>query len=100
MSASTPGDAAFLCSDPLRPTETPLRPLCPGCGAESVRVHTSACVSLEVASPARLGELQVLALRLGEAAWDEGDVAACGSCDWRGTVADIRSQPSGPEPRA
>jgi|GEM_PF-1075728 len=74
---------------PLPPTESPLRPLCPSCGAERVVIATSVTVSFDVAAPLPLGDLQVLAHRLADAEWDDDDRAHCPSCAWHGRAADL-----------
>ncbi|MEJ2667550.1 MAG: hypothetical protein P8Z81_10710 [Deinococcales bacterium] len=47
-------------------------PLCPVCGATSIRIRTSIEVEVDVAM------------------WDEASLASCPSCRWEGTVGDLR----------
>lgn len=89
MSAPSPDDATTPLLRTLAPTEEPLRPLCPACGGDRVRIRLQVPVSVEVGAPSALSDLQVLSLTLDDMAWDDHDAAACARCDWRGTVAEL-----------
>ena len=89
MSAPSPDDAAAPLLRTLPPTEEPLRPLCPSCGSDRIRIRMQVPVSVEVGAPRALSDLQVLSLTLDDMAWDDHDAAACGRCDWRGIVAEL-----------
>lgn len=65
-------------------------PLCPECGATSVRIRTSIEVEVDVAVEHPDDEMIVMDELLGDAMWDEGSLAACPVCRWEGTVADLR----------
>jgi hypothetical protein len=85
----------LLLSEPahtrLPPTEMPLRPLCPACGAERLSLRTQLHVTFEVVATAGLAdELQVLDHRLEGCGWDDDDIACCERCNWRGRAAELR----------
>ncbi|MEJ2078447.1 MAG: hypothetical protein P8Z74_10625 [Acidobacteriota bacterium] len=66
-------------------------PLCPVCGATSIRIRTSIEVEVDVVvvdDPA--DEMVVMDELLGDAMWDEASLASCPSCRWEGTVGDLR----------
>ena len=76
----------------LPPTELPLRPLSPACGAERVTLTSHLCVTFDVVAAAGLADdLQVLDHRLESCGWDDDDVARCERCGWRGHAAELRS---------
>ena len=76
----------------LPPTELPLRPLCPACGAERVALSVYQRVTFEVVAATSLADdLQVLNHRLEGCGWDDDDVACCERCGWRGHAAALRS---------
>lgn len=76
----------------LPPTELPLRPLCPACGAERVALSARVRVTFEVVAAVGLGEeLQVLNHRVEGCGWDDDDVACCERCGWNGHAAALRS---------
>lgn len=77
----------------VSPTETPLHPLCPACGAERIRLGCETRVCVEVVAPQPLGELQVVAVRLEDDGWDDADTATCVCCGWQGTAAELRRVP-------
>ncbi len=80
------------CEPPtLEPTERPLRPLCPSCGAERVIVTTTALVRLHVVGVDALGrDLQVVRHEVEDPGWSEDDRAACDACGWSGLADDLR----------
>jgi hypothetical protein len=78
---------------PLAPTELPLRPLCPACGADRVALRTQLHVTFEVVAAAGLGdELQVIDHRLEGCGWDDDDIACCERCGWRGRAGQLRAR--------
>ncbi len=75
----------------LLPTELPLRPLCPACGAERLSLRAHLDVTFEVVATVGLAEeLQVVDHRLDGCGWEDDDVACCERCGWRGRVAELR----------
>ncbi|MEJ2289848.1 MAG: hypothetical protein P8Y02_14640 [Deinococcales bacterium] len=68
------------------------RPLCPACGAHSLRILTSVEVQVDVVVDALADELQVIDEALGDAAWDEDTPVACPACDWHGTVGELHER--------
>lgn len=77
----------------LHPTEAAAhRPLCPACGADSIRIHLSIEVEIDVVVDDLVDDLQVVDESLGDAAWDTESLAACPLCDWRGTVGDLHQR--------
>lgn len=65
-------------------------PLCPECGATSIRIRTSIEVEVDVVVDDPADEMMVLDELLGDAMWDEASLAVCPACRWEGTVADLR----------
>ena len=76
----------------LPPTELPLRPLCPACGAERLALSTYQRVTFEVVAASSLADdLQILNHRLEGCGWDDEDVACCERCGWSGHAAALRA---------
>lgn len=75
----------------LPPTEWPLRPLCPACGAERVSLDARIRVTFDVVAVGLSNDLQVLDHQVDGAGWDDDDVAHCDRCGWRGLATDLRS---------
>lgn len=74
----------------LVPTELPLRPLCPACGAERLSLRAHLDVTFEVVATAGLAEeLQVIDHRLDGCGWEDDDLACCERCGWRGRAAEL-----------
>lgn len=82
-------------SDAHRPATTVQESgaLCPRCGHANIRITTSILAQYHVRHEAG-GELTVLQERLGDAAWDEENPAACEHCGWAGTVSQVRRSTS------
>jgi hypothetical protein len=77
----------------VAPLEAPLRPLCPACHTTVVRVSVAAAVVFDVVcADAHDGErdLQVISHEWLDACWDADARAACATCDWQGSVAELR----------
>ncbi len=64
-------------------------PLCPACGATSIRIRTSIEVEVDVVVHERFEEMLVRDEQLGDAMWDEDSLAVCPACEWTGTVGDL-----------
>jgi len=82
--------------EPLAPVDVPLRPLCPACGAATVRVTVAAAVAFDVVaatSPSGPCDLQVIAHEWLDGGWDEGAPAACPGCGWQGDVGALACSP-------
>jgi len=76
----------------LSPTELPLRPLCPACGAERLALRAQLHVTFEVvATTGHADELQVVDHHLDGCGWEDDDVASCERCGWHGSAAELRS---------
>lgn len=80
----------------LAPTETPLRPLCPSCGAHHLTLRTRVEVDFDVAAPLPLGDVQVLGHHLVDADWDDDAELRCRRCAWRGRAADLHGACTAP----
>jgi len=65
-------------------------PLCPECGATSIRIRASIEVEVDVVVERPEDEMVVMDELLGDAAWDEASLAVCPACSWAGTVGDLR----------
>lgn len=78
------------------PSSSPLacedqhNPLCPECGATSIRIRTSIEVEVDVVVERPGDEMVVMDELLGDAAWDEASLAVCPVCRWEGTVGELR----------
>jgi hypothetical protein len=77
----------------VEPLEGPLRPLCPSCRTTVVRVSVAASVLFDVVAAGGddAHDLQVIGHEWHDASWDGDTAAVCGSCGWRGRVADLRA---------
>ncbi|HKI56906.1 MAG TPA: hypothetical protein VKB31_07105 [Trueperaceae bacterium] len=77
---------------PSSPSPEPRRhsPLCPECGATSIRIRTSIEVEVDVVVEDPAAEMIVMDELLGDAMWDERTLAVCPACSWQGTVGDLR----------
>ncbi len=77
----------------LHPTEAVAHlPLCPDCGADSIRIRLSIEVDIEVVVDELVDDLQVVDESLGDAAWDSQSPAECPQCHWHGTVGDLHQR--------
>lgn len=77
----------------IGPTEVPLRPLCPACGAERVGIHTLLSITFDVVAPvAQATDLQVVDHRSDGQGWEDDDRACCGACGWHGTVRELQAE--------